>query len=137
MRNKKKPIDNTGEFLDKQRAVWNMGKRWIRPDLLQMINWEINYPLMCVCVCVFRVYSLFNVSPAGHGVSIARAREDVYVVDDDKRFLLQGDDGEVVLICILVPVGVVPRPYWEHQRQSSILPASHLGARQHTGKGSI
>lgn len=92
-----------------------------------MIKLEISDPQR---VCVFCVYSLFNVSPAGHGVSIARAREDVYVVHDDERFLLQGDDGEVVLICILVPVGVVPRPYWEHQRQSSIFPATHLGEKR-------
>lgn len=76
------------------------------------------------------VYSLFNVSPARHGVPIAGACEDVYIVHDDERFLLQGDDGEVVLIRILVPVGVVPRPHWEHQRQCSIFPASHLGVKR-------
>lgn len=85
----------------------------------------------------FCVYSLFNVSPARHGVSIAGACEDVHVVHDDKRFLLQRDDGEVVLIGILVPVGVVPRPYWEHQRQSSIFPASHLGGKRRTDKRPI
>lgn len=81
-------------------------------------------------MCAVCDYSLFNVSPARHGVPIAGAREDVYIVHDDERFLLQGDDGEVVLIRILVPVGVVPRPHWEHQRQRSIFPASHLSVKR-------
>lgn len=63
---------------------------------------------------------------AGHGVPHARARQDVHVVHDDKRLLLEGDDGQVVLVGVLVAVRVVPGPHWEHQRQGSVLPAAHL-----------
>ena len=38
------------------------------------------------------VYLLFDMLAAGHRVSHAGAGEDVHVVDNDKRFLLQGDD---------------------------------------------
>ena len=62
------------------------------------------------------IYLLFDVLAAGHRVPHARAGEDVHVVDYDKGLLLQGDDGEVVFIGVLVPVGVVPRPHREHQR---------------------
>lgn len=68
---------------------------------------------------------------AGHGVPHAGAGEDVHVVDDDERFLLQGDDGEVVFIRILIAVGVVPRPHGEHQRQRSVLPPPHLCVCRH------
>ncbi len=69
---------------------------------------------------------------AGHRVPHAGASEDVHIVDYDKRFLLQGDDGEMVFIRILVSVGVVPWPHWEHQRQRPILPTSHLSVCSHT-----
>lgn len=52
---------------------------------------------------------------AGHRVPHACASEDVHIVDDDKRFLLQRNNGEMILVCILIPVGVVPWPHWEHQ----------------------
>lgn len=84
---------------------------------------------VCLLVCV---YLLFDMLSARHRVSHAGAGEDVYVVDDDERFLLQCDDGEMVFICILVPVGVIPRPHWEHQRQRPVLPAAHLCVRKHT-----
>lgn len=69
---------------------------------------------------------------AGHRVSHAGAGEDVHIVDNDERFLFQGDDGEVVFISVLVPVGVIPRPHWEHQRQRPVLPTPHLCVRSHT-----
>lgn len=86
----------------------------------------------CVLVHIVCVYLLFDVLAAGHRVSHAGAGEDVHIVDNDERFLLQGDNGEVVFICILVPVGVIPRPHWEHQRQCPVLPTAHLRVRKHT-----
>lgn len=86
-------------------------------------------------VCVVHnecVYLLFDMLAAGHRVSHAGAGEDVHIVDNDERFLLQGDDREVVFICILIPVGVVPWPHWEHQRQRPVLPTPHLCVRRHT-----
>lgn len=46
--------------------------------------------LLTYCVCV---YLLFDMLAAGHRVSHAGAGEDVHIVDNDERFLLQGDDG--------------------------------------------
>lgn len=69
---------------------------------------------------------LFDVLAARHGVPHAGAREDVHVVDDDEGLLFQGDDGEVVLVRLLVAVGVVPGPHGEQQRQRPVLPAAHL-----------
>lgn len=80
------------------------------------------------------LYLLLDVLAAGHGVPHARARQDVHVVHDDKRLLLQSDDGQVVLVCVLVPVRVVPGPHREHQRQGSVLPAAHLQAKPITRK---
>lgn len=73
---------------------------------------------------------LLDVLAAGHGVPHARARQDVHVVDDDKRLFFQRDDGQVVLVGILVSVRVVPGPHGEHQRQGSVLPAAHLQENQ-------
>lgn len=60
-------------------------------------------------------YLQFDMFTTGNGVPHAGAGEDVHVVDNDERFLLQSDDGEMVFISVLVPVGVIPRPHWEHQ----------------------
>lgn len=69
---------------------------------------------------------LLDVLAAWHGVPHARAGQDVHIVDNDKRLLLQRDDRQVVLVGVLVPVRVVPGPHREHQRQGSVLPAAHL-----------
>lgn len=78
-----------------------------------------------LCVCL-----LFDMLAAGHRVSHAGAGQDVHIVDDDEWFLLQGDNREVVFVCVFVPVRVVPRPHWEHQRQRPVLPAPHLRVPQ-------
>lgn len=52
---------------------------------------------------------------AGDRVSHAGAGEDVHIVNNDERFLLQGDDREMIFICVLIPVGVISWPHWEHQ----------------------
>lgn len=78
-----------------------------------------------LCVCL-----LFDMLAAGHRVSHAGAGQDVHVVDDDEWFLLQGDNREVVFVCVFVAVRVVPRPHWEHQRQRAVLPAPHLRVPQ-------
>lgn len=69
---------------------------------------------------------------AGHRVSHAGAGEDVHIVHNDERFLLQGDNREMILICVLITVGVVPWPHWEHQGQCPILPTPHLCVHRHT-----
>lgn len=48
----------------------------------------------CICSLTHRVcgYLLFDMFAARHRVSHAGAGEDVNVVDNDKRFLFQGDD---------------------------------------------
>lgn len=60
-------------------------------------------------------YLQFDMFTTGNRVPHAGAGEDVHVIDNDERFLLQSNDGEVVFISILIPVGVIPRPHWEHQ----------------------
>lgn len=60
-------------------------------------------------------YLQLDMFTTGNRISIAGAGEDVYIVDYDKRLLLQSNDGEVVLISIFIPMGIIPWPHWEHE----------------------
>lgn len=55
-------------------------------------------------LCAVCGYLLFDMFAARHRVSHASTGEDVHIVNNDKRFLFQRDDGEVVFICILIAV---------------------------------
>lgn len=76
-------------------------------------------------------YLQLDMFTTGHRVPVAGAGEDVDIIHNDKRLLLQSNDGEVVLISIFISMGVIPRPHWEHEGQRPVLPAAHLCAHKH------
>lgn len=69
----------------------------------------------------------FDLFPTGHGVPHARPAEWVHVLHDDKRSLLQGHDGQVVVLPGRRPaVQLIARPHVVLHRQGTVFPLAHL-----------
>lgn len=71
-------------------------------------------------------FLLFDVLPAGHRVPHAGAREPLDVLDDNERFLLQRDDGQVAVVQLGVAEGVEARPHWVFKRKAAVVQFPHL-----------
>lgn len=72
------------------------------------------------------LFLLFDVLPARHRVPHAGAREPLDVLDDDKGFLLQRDDGQVAVIQLGVAKRVEARPHWVFKRKAAVVQFPHL-----------
>lgn len=55
---------------------------------------------------------LFDMLSTGHRVPHAGTGEPFHVLHDNKRFLLQRDDGQVVVVQLGITEGVEARPHW-------------------------
>lgn len=68
----------------------------------------------------------FELFAARHSVPHAGAAERVHVLHDDKRRLLQSDDGQVVLTLLRTRVQLKARPHMVPHRQRASLPLANL-----------
>ena len=68
--------------------------------------------------------------PAGHRVPHAGTSEPLDVLHNDKRFLLQSDDGQMIVVQLRVTEGVEARPHWVLQCQAAVVQSSHLWGRK-------
>lgn len=73
---------------------------------------------------------LFDMLPAGHRVPHAGTSEPLYILHDNKRFLLQSDDGQVVVVQLSVTEGVETWPHWVLQCQAAVVQFPHLDGRK-------
>lgn len=66
---------------------------------------------------------------AGDRVPHAGTSEPLYVLHNNERFLLQSDNGQVVVIKLGITEGVEARPHRVLQCQAAIVQLSHLEGR--------
>lgn len=79
---------------------------------------------------------LFDVLPARHRVPHAGTGQTLHVLHDHKRLLLQGDNGQVVVVQLGVTEGVEAWPHRVLQSQAAIVQFAHLwGDRRGGGAG--
>lgn len=67
---------------------------------------------------------------AGDRVPHAGTSEPLYVLHDHERFLLQSDNGQVVVIKLSITEGVEARPHRVLQCQTAIVQFAHLEGRR-------
>lgn len=76
------------------------------------------------------VHSLFDMLPAGYRVPHASSGEPLYILHNDERFLLQSDNGQVVVVHLSITEGVEAWPHWVFQCQAAVVQFAHLGERR-------
>lgn len=72
---------------------------------------------------------LLDVLSARHRVPHAGTGEPLHVFHDNERFLLQGDDGQVVVIQLRIAEGVKARPHWVLEGKAAVVQFPHLEGR--------
>lgn len=82
------------------------------------------------CINKTTADSLFDMLPAGYRVPHASSGEPLYILHNDERFLLQGDNGQVVVVKLSVTKGVEARPHWVFQCQAAVVQFAHLVDRR-------
>lgn len=64
--------------------------------------------------------------PAGHRVPHTGTSESFNILHNNKGFLLQGDNGQVVVVKLGIAKGVEPWPHWVFKCQAAIVKFAHL-----------
>lgn len=74
----------------------------------------LSFRIMTTVLCyeAWMADLLLDVLSARHRVPHAGTGEPLHVLHDNERFLLQGDDGQVVVIQLRIAEGVKARPHW-------------------------